>query len=197
MDFELITQEPRPVILVTIKPEEANTHLDWYEVCQGIESVDAGLSLNDALGSAFRGVAFKRLPVVMATGIDAEPSDREIYVDLFSKALEYGGWPKLMLLLDHDRMAWTTRRLTEDMSPEEVAELRRVYPGETKDHLGRTVLFRTQRGTLDAYDLSHGRWIPGDPMQVLKALLVIHHAADGMTDEEIRRDVLRHAEPRP
>lgn len=87
MQANLLSQSPMPVWLVRA-PENAPTHA-WYEL---LMKMDPELAL-----FSFRGVSIERVGVVLRTGIDIEPSTAVIFLDCIDKALEYGGWPKLVL----------------------------------------------------------------------------------------------------
>lgn len=123
----------------------------------------------------------ERLSTVRATGIDVEPTDSAIYVGDFDKAWEYGGFPKLMLALDADRLEHTFTVLPDDADAETLAGVERRFP---------TVIRRQGElwcSRLDAddprlgspYEVEYCRWIPDDPFDALRALLVF---SDGPVD---------------
>lgn len=81
----------------------------------------------DLIGCGFRGVSWDRLGVVLSTGIDVEPTDATIYVDGFDKALEYGGWPKVIVALRSAQLDSAFREVSADTPPAQLAELERAF----------------------------------------------------------------------
>ena len=78
-------------------------------------------------GVTMRGVAIDRLPTILSTGIDVDPTDRVIYCEIGDKAYEYGGFPKVVMVLryrDDIRRAGPVSRL-HDRVPELVARVGR------------------------------------------------------------------------
>lgn len=181
-----LAQHPKPVVLVELDDSEARGRLDWVEVAKAVETTGVGLTWLDVVGSGFRAVKADRLPQVLATGIDVEPTDRHLYVDNFEKAMEYGGWPKVMLALDWDHLQQPFRRVRPGTAPEQVEAWRRTYPREVRDAADRLFLVRASITRFDQYDIDYGLWIPGSPWDALRALLVVADPGSAATVTDIR-----------
>ena len=87
-------------------------------------------------GVTMRGVEIGRLPTILSTGIDVDPTDGVIYCEVGDKAYEYGGFPKVIMVLRYKNDAGTQvtlpacRIVYPDSSPESVAEARELNPFE-------------------------------------------------------------------
>ncbi len=80
----------------------------------------------------FRGVSIDSLPAVLQQGIDVVPTNDVIFVDDLDKALEYGGWPKVLLALRWSSLKCTFKHLPADSSKEKVEKVEngfREIPG--------------------------------------------------------------------
>ncbi|MGE8152022.1 hypothetical protein ACQKP5_12325 [Pseudomonas vancouverensis] len=177
----------------------AITHLSvpvWHVVCDGvgnqqkpdIDLYDLLMQLEKThpLGSrllacACRGVALDRLDSVLQHGIDVWPTDHPIFVADWDKALEYGDWPKLLLLLHHDQLRPTWHEVSATLDPGELNELRKTHPHQlvstdgSKLWLTRFDPDAPQAGT--DYEAAYGRYIPGNPFDALAAVLIFAPAS--------------------
>jgi len=132
------------------------------------------------LTEACRGVSADRLSYVLRHGIDVDPTDAPIWVSSIDKAMEYGGWPKLILVLDVTRLDRTFR---EPVDAVDRASLRRMFPTEVASEDGSQFwlsrLAATDRRLASEYEVAYGRWIPGNARDALVAILAIQHPAYG------------------
>src|SRR5258708_5455071 len=80
----------------------------------------------------FRGVSIDSLPAVLQQGIDVVPTNDVIFVDDLDKALEYGGWPKVLLALRWSSLKCTFKHLPADSSKEKVEKVRHEFPNMVK-----------------------------------------------------------------
>ena len=55
-------------------------------------------------GCIFRGVGIDRWGHILSTGVDGYPTDSIIYADTIDKAWEYGGYPKVVLALNYQKL---------------------------------------------------------------------------------------------
>jgi hypothetical protein len=160
-----------PLFLVPVEDEQEVRQLGFgatYEIQEA-----GGLSLT----LEYRGVELDRLPTILSTGIDVEPSDAVLYVSTLEKALEYGGLPKAVIVLDPDHLERTWRTLPADSAAEEVERIQQTYPTKLTSTDG-TKLWCSRlseddpRITTD-YETAYARWIPGDPLEALQAVFVL------------------------
>jgi len=139
--------------------------------------------MHDLLSEGCRGVSADRLTYVLKHGIDVDPTDAPIWVSSIEKAMEYGGWPKLILVLDVKRLDRTFRELATSGDGTERAFLRRTFPtecaSEDGSHVWLSRLAPTDRRLATGYEVAYGRWIPGNAREALLAILVVQHPAYG------------------
>jgi len=126
----------------------------------------------------FRAVSIDGLRQIKKSGIDVEPTDSPIYCDFLEKALEYGGWPKVIMGLDPKKLQNTFKEVPADLNPEEFEKLIKIYPTIEKSKDGTKLwLSRLQRDdphrTKD-YEIAYCRWIPGSPWDCLKVVLIVY-----------------------
>lgn len=166
MDHELIAETPVPVWFTEWEPEPtfesapeaATAHwLGLYKKHRRIE---------------FRATNLSRLPVVLATGVDVEPSTHHIYAADFEKAWEYGKFPKVIAAYRADRLDRTFRTLPLDPALDERSE-RRQRPYEYRYEWADTRFISQIRHTTPGgpgYEWEYGYWIPGDAREALVGL---------------------------
>lgn len=142
---------------------------------------------------SFRCVNADRLPVILRTGCDVEPSNAVMFVDhSASKALEYGDRAnKVMLLFDGTQLRNSHREVPADFDPVELAELARDYPTRLVSEDGTHLwLSRLPEGNLRVntpYEVEYARWIPGDPWKALQGVIVLGQIAE--TINRVRLDI--------
>lgn len=90
VDHELIAEEPCPVWFTEWTPEPT-----WSRPPAAATAHWAGLYRTHG-AIRFRATNLSRLPVVLATGVDVEPTTHHIYAAEFDKAWEYGKFPKVI-----------------------------------------------------------------------------------------------------
>ena len=140
------------------------------------EMVDQSLTLN-LLGSC-RGVGAQRLPVILATGCDVEPSDAPLFVSSLEKALEYGQQEdQVIQVFKHDHLEISWRERSAALSSEERAEIEKDYPNVIPSIDGSSLWFtrfspEDNRAATD-YEREYGHWIPGSAVEALAALVLI------------------------
>ena len=102
---KLLRTEPVPVWAAAVDVETYRHHPPVTE-CALRESFDVLERCTD-----FRGIGLGRLPTILATGIDVEPTTAPIFVSDFDKAWEYGDWPKVIMALDGMHLDYTYREI--------------------------------------------------------------------------------------
>lgn len=167
MEAKLLREKPFPVWLCPVHDQSALDRLDTFEL---------ELALG-TYGFAYRGISTDRLAVVMRTGVDVEPPDAPLYVshDL-DKALEYGGLPKVVLVLRPDHLDRTYREVPAATPDPELSILRNTFPTVEVSTDG-SMLWMSRLGSDDprrgpAYEGEYGRWIPGPALDAIHAVLI-------------------------
>ncbi len=94
----------------------------------------------------------------------------------FDKAWEYGGWPKVVMAFDRELICNTYKEVPSDIDVGELAEIRKTYPtmlsAEESKTLWLSRLAEDDPHIAKSYEIEYGRWIPGDPLEALSALIV-------------------------
>jgi len=180
VEFKLRGTEPVPVWEATV---DAGTFrhrapVTEIELWQSFDVLRGGWP-------AFRDVSCDRLPAILATGIDVGPTTAPIFVSDFDKAGEYGGWPKVIMALDGERLDRTYREIPPDTGAEEGARLMLDYPNRTPSLSGECIwltrLPATDPRAATAYEIEYARWIPGNPFDALQAVFVFIPEGDSLT----------------
>jgi len=175
--FQNLLTDPINIAFAEL-PDTSNLYLDRVgaPLFDDVASV-LGIPPLALYGCQFRGVPIDRLPTVLKTCIDVEPSDAPIYANVVSKALEYGGWPKLLIGLDTLKMRRTFKQVPSSISIDELTELRRTYPTMLTSKDGQKLwLSRLSEGDTNlggSYEKAHGWWIPGNPKETLIAAIIL------------------------
>jgi hypothetical protein len=128
--ISLLTRQPRPIFLVqlaeTVDPELLRIkELDLLK--EAARLAGPVVSFTDLISCGFRGVSWDQLGTVISTGIDVEPPDATIYVDGFDKALEYGGWPKVIVAIRNHCLDSTFREISGTTPEKQLADLQQVF----------------------------------------------------------------------
>lgn len=116
------------------------------------------------------------LPAVLQRGIDVSPTNAVIFVDHLEKALEYGGWPKVLMALKWDSIKRTFKQMPIGSSQDEVEAVRREFPTvlELNDRsLWCTRLPEDHPRIATDYEIAYARWIPGNPWDALRAIVLL------------------------
>jgi hypothetical protein len=139
------------------------------------------------------------LPYVLARGLDVAPTDAPIWVSYIDKAMEYGGLPKLLLVLDPMQLDRTFREIP--VGDARRAALHKTFPTEIQSQDGSRLwlsrLAADDRRLGPGYEEAYGHWIPGDAKQALIAIVVIQHPArtPAVDVDRLIREATPHPEP--
>ena len=171
IQVDVAASRPRPLIVASFGEE-----LDVDALGM------ACLELGGAVGvTHWRCVTLDRLPIVLASGVDVEPADAPIYVTPHvDKAFEYGGaikWgtqePTVLLGYNHRALDRTFREVPSDIAPDELDKLKTTFPNVSPSTDGETLLLSRIASGPPAYEFNYGYWIPGDPFDALRTVVVI------------------------
>jgi hypothetical protein len=187
---ELFATSPKPLFLIGWKGDWRDRDFDtsiMFLVC-AIEELDA----SKRMSAIVRCVEIERLPVILVQGCDVQPANSVLWIDKFpSKALEYGGDEKVMMIFDMNRTEPSYQEVPSDTDQTTLDELRRDYPTVERSTDGsRLWLSRLPahdtRITMP-YEIEHARWIPGAPFDALSGILVL-----GRDIAKLRRTIAEH-----
>lgn len=173
---ELVASTPKPILLI-----------EWNGRWQEREFESAIMFLTFALSelvagrkahSVVRCVESERLPLILQQGCDVQPTDSVLWTDKFpSKALEYGGDEKVMMVFDIRRTEPSYQEVPADTDQKALDELRKAYPTVERSIDGSMLwlsrLPEHDKRVTTPYEVEHGRWIPDDPFEALMGLLVL------------------------
>jgi len=135
----------------------------------------------------FRGVSIDRLGGVLKTGVDVESTDPVIWVNEVQKALEYGGWPKVLMAFDSKCLKRSWIEIDVNTPAGEIEKIRRDYPTviPSGDKLYCSRLPSDAPQLMTAYEFQHAFWIPGDPREALKAVFIVFRPQDQESVREV------------
>lgn len=182
-----------PVPLVVVTWADSWTAASFTDALFRMECLLPLASGGKAAWPCFRCVGLDRLPTILRSGCDVEPSNAVIFVgDSACKALEYGDRAaKVMLVFDAGQLRNCHREVPADHDAAELAELARDYPtrlvSEDGTHLWLSRLPEGSRRINTPYEVAYARWIPGDPFQALQAVVVLGH--DARMLDHVRQDM--------
>jgi hypothetical protein len=131
--------------------------------------------------SSCRGVSADRLPVILWSGCDVEPSTAPFFTGPLDKALEYGGdSDQVIQIFRPEHLASSWREYPSSLPTEERARIAQDYPTLIPSIDGTRLWFTRfppeDPRAATPYETEYGRWIPGDASLALAALLIL--AAD-------------------
>jgi hypothetical protein len=166
-----------------IVPADADPQVPCLDFVSIVRSVALAsqhqISDTDLFRCIFRGTSWERLPVVLRTGIDVEPADAVFFADEFSKAVENGGWPKIMLALRREYLDRSYREVPSDTSPLAVNLLREkfatVLPSTDGKHLWLSRLPASHSALGTPYESEYAYWIPERAADALIAVIILEH----------------------
>ncbi len=124
----------------------------------------------------FRGVEIDRLETIVRTGCDVVPSDSPFYAACLEKALEYGGYNKVVQVFDPQKLDRTFVKVGKSETVERLEELRAAYPS-CKDLGGEWFWFSKlppgdfRIGT--AYEMEYSFFIPRNPLDALLMVFLV------------------------
>jgi hypothetical protein len=172
-----------PIWYIEMEPR-ANEMQPWFDYRSLLKSLNPNSPIEHR-HCDYRAVSLDRLGTILKTGIDVEPSDSVIYTGPFDKAWEYGGWPKVILMLDWQVMEKTSRQVHADTPPGELDVWRKSYPTELRSSDGipywLSRLPETSKRIATDYEIAHAWWIPGNALEALKAILIFGEMPGGVS----------------
>jgi len=164
----LLAKEPVPVVTVDSQsPPEGF----WDELAITFAKVTGGICW-------CRCASLDRLPLILETGCDVQPADSVFWAEMDTqKAIEYGGDEKVMMCFDRKALDSSWREVPADTDPAELERLAAKFPtkrvSEDSSSLWFSRLPASDPRVASPYEVAYGYWIPGDPFQALKVLIVI------------------------
>ena len=185
-----------PVPLVVLEHTVESWELDLDDLLGGVKRALGTITM-ELLHPGCRGVGADRLPQVLQTGVDVTPTDAPIWVHYVDKAVEYGEADKLVEVYDVGQLARSCCEVPVWAPQWKQDRIAASYPTRTVTADGKRFRFSrlpandTRMGT--AYEVDFCRWIPGDPLEALR-LLIVCGPAGGNLVERIQA-VLRANEP--
>lgn len=141
-----------------------------------VDSFPGFFSLKELILLKYRAVSIDRLEYTLKNGVDVKPTNSPIFCSELEKAMEYGGWPKVVMGFDYQKLDRTFREEPSDIDQSELNALKATFPTVEKIKDGKLIwLSRLNKddGRRRNYEISYGYWIPGSPWNCLKILLLI------------------------
>ena len=141
-----------------------------------VDTFPGFFSLKEMISLEYRAVSIDRFEYISNNGVDVNPTSAPIYCDDLEKAMEYGGWPKVVMGFNYQKMDKTFREVPSDIDQSELDALKVSFPTEEKSKDGKKIWL--SRLSIDDpgrcnYEIIYGRWIRGSPWNCLKIVLVV------------------------
>jgi hypothetical protein len=175
--IEAITDFSKPIFIVQRLENEGDHDLGHAMFSFAINNLEEKL-IGSCIGGC-RGVEIGKLHTVLKTGIDVNPPDSVIFIDGFTKAVEYGKNPsgqQVTMIFDVKKLLPTFKEVDFTMEEAQLNKLKQTYPNEliSKDekNIWLTRLPKDDRRIATSYEREYARWIPNKQMDALKAIFV-------------------------
>jgi hypothetical protein len=184
-DVEIAAVARCPVLMCPgQRAETIADDLAGLSMCYGIDVIRAGKHLLQ-----YRGVALNRLPTVLRTGVDTEPTHGVFWsTDRIGKALEYGGRDEVRLVFDPRRLRRGWVVLDSECPQEKRREVERMYPTVVWEAGQSTKLSRLPGSEYHdgiGYD-DYTYWIPDDPFDALMLVIAVAPPECPLVSEVLR-----------
>jgi hypothetical protein len=169
LEFKPLVDQPVPVWVATVGEKTHRPPITELTLRKSFNMLSKYVE--------FRGVEVGRLPTILATGVDVEPTTAPIFVSDLNKAWEYGDWPKVVMAYDGRCLEYTYREITiSETTTDEIARLMMDYPTKIEspdgDRVWLTRLPETDTRAATPYEAAFARWIPENPFDALLAVFV-------------------------
>ncbi|MET3124393.1 hypothetical protein AAKU67_004008 [Oxalobacteraceae bacterium GrIS 2.11] len=174
-EVRLLFSSPYPIWHVVSSPDGlTKPDVEIFQILMSLEG--QGLLPKDVVCSDYRCVSIDRLPVIVNNGIDVFPTNSVIYVDFPDKAFEYGGWPKVLLVLNSKQLSPTWEEVEVTASAEKLEAIRKTHRTEILSEDGSKYWFsrlhEDDPKVTTAYERLYAKYIPGDAQSALIAAFV-------------------------
>lgn len=151
--------------------------VDWNQACGESSLVDVIWSFGQATAKSpvYRGVGLDRLPHILKHGCDVSPTNALLFASPYAdKSLEYGN---LIQVFVGAQLESTWREVPASIEPSDLAAIIKDYPTKLLSsdgtHLWLSRFPANDPRISSSYEVEWGRWIPGDAMRALAALLIV------------------------
>lgn len=183
VEFKYLDRNPVPVILGICPTADGRS-----SQASPAQPLDVDVDLGACL---FRAVNADRVPAILLTGIDVEPTDAPIFASGLDKAWEYGNFPKAMMTFDLQHLEPSWKMLSADASESELADVSARYPTVLRYRDGER-LWCTRFAAEDPragsrYEMEYGYWVPGDPFDALVAVFLFVYSGEVEAAETLVR----------
>jgi hypothetical protein len=122
-----------------------------------------------------RGVSIDRIGAILEGGVDVRPVDAPIYLDALSKALEYGGKEKALMIFDRAKLDRTFREISARTPQADIDVIAQTFPTIRRSTDGSKLwcsrLPQDDTALATDYEASYAYWIPANPFDALRAVI--------------------------
>jgi hypothetical protein len=195
----LVSNRPVPIVVI----EHTEPDSKWLKPLANSGQIERAVKdllgveyFASVMGRGCRGVSLDRLDDVLRGGVDVRPTDSVIFVDHLDKAIEYGAGEEglLVIVYDKSQLKPASIEFPNSTSAADLNQFAAEYPTRIDDYNGNILLSRCGPNKDAGYGLLYGAWIPDDPFNALRMLLVIAQASNNAlatTREAISRETSR------
>ena len=125
----------------------------------------------------YRAAGVDCLERVTTQGVDVIPTDAPLFCETLQKAMDYGNWPKVVMAFEPSGLEKTFREMSSDVTEDELKLIMETYPNKEVSVDGKSIwlsrLSMNDKRRATAYEIDYAWWIPGNPWDTLKFVLMI------------------------
>jgi hypothetical protein len=187
IDLELVSDAP---ITILVSPRLRENRADLSAALGFI----ASKSLQKRIGGTevlFRAVEITKLGQVIRTGCDVVPSNAPLFAsDYASKAWEYGGTNKVVMVFERARLQETFKKVRSSEAPEILRRIRSEYPSAKeidRDWLWFSRLPLGDGRIATVYETDYSFFIPGNPQEALLMVFLVGTDRDRLRTEFLKQ----------
>ena len=127
-----------PLYVLNLEKDEETDQFTRINVSDLID-IFPNSSLIKLLCLAFRAVSIDRLEYTLKNGVDVNPTNSPIFCNGLEKAMEYGGWPKVVMGFNWEKLEKTFKVVPSDIDKSKLKALKVDYPTEEKSIDGNKI----------------------------------------------------------
>ncbi|WP_027137402.1 hypothetical protein [Gaetbulibacter saemankumensis] len=174
-----------PLFLIGLEPENSTENITNNR----LENIIIKEILKNDIYNVFRGTDFSRLTYVINHGVEGENPTDAFWAIPFSidKALEYGGYPKMLLCYDFEQCQRSYERIKNtDENAVQISKLKNTYKSFLYSKDNKEIWFsmfgdndeRNYNRIGTPYEMSYGYYIPKNQKKALKYIVAIASGKD-------------------
>ena len=188
-----IIENKIPLFLIGLEPENSTKNVSNNQLGDFIGN---NVLKKDIL-NVYRGTDFSRLEFVLKHGVEGEnPTDAFWAIPIgIDKALEYGGYPKILLCYDFKQCKKSYEIVkNSNENAAQISKLKNIYKSSLYSKDNKEIWFsmfpendkRNDNRIGKPYEMEYGYYIPKDQKKALKYIVAIAYGEDWLSQLELK-----------